>query len=306
MSEQPTQQNPPATYADAGVDIDAGDKLVELIAHRVQQTHGPRVMHRHGAFAGLFRLDQNPQLFAKNFHRPVLVSATDGVGSKLQLALACQNLSGLGQDLVAMNTNDLLVQGAEPLFFLDYIGTHRVVDGSAVQSGDVVLGLASSGVHANGFTLVRAILDRAGLDPHQPQPELDANRSLGELLLEPTRLYGQSVLAALEAHPGAITGMAHITGGGLPGNLNRVLPRDLDALIDPQAWQTPPLFRFLQHHGCVEVGEMRRVFNLGIGYCLIVRPDAAEAVRHALESAGETVFVMGQITPGSGEVRYQA
>ncbi|MEM9881726.1 MAG: phosphoribosylformylglycinamidine cyclo-ligase [Planctomycetota bacterium] len=358
------------TYAGAGVDIAAGDAMVGRIKHHLRNTHGPRVLGRHGAFAGMFRLDYNERLFQRNYRDPVLVACTDGVGTKVLLAIRLGVHDTIGQDCVAMNVNDMIVQGAEPLFFLDYIGTHavdpghmeRIVKGVAdgcrlagcaliggetaempdvygrgdydlagfavgvvelkkiiegeqrVEAGDVVLGLASSGIHSNGYTLVRKIVDHAKLKLDKVYPELDDEphgvatgdgRTLGELLLEPTRIYVKSIVGLLRRYKvkRPISGMAHITGGGLPGNLNRALPGDLDAKLDRSSWAVPRLFGFLQEHGGVSDDEMMRVFNLGIGYTLIVRPHFAEAVAAKLRRAGETVSVLGKIVPGKGRVR---
>lgn len=349
------------TYAAAGVDIEAGDEVVDRIKPILKRTHSPRVMGSHGAFAGMFRLDFNESLFKRNYKDPVLVACTDGVGTKVMLAIEMERLDTIGIDCVAMNVNDLIVQGAEPLFFLDYLGLSsvdpektadiiasiakgceisgcaliggecaempdiykpgdfdvagfavgvvelaRATDSTRIEPGDLVLGLASSGVHSNGYTLVRRIVEAAGLDLGSTYPDLESDRTLGELLLEPTRIYAKSIVSLLRGYTvkKVVTGMAHITGGGLPGNLNRALPSDVDALIDRDSWTVPPLFGFLQHHGGVSDDEMDRVFNLGVGYCLVVRPSFADAVARKLEKSGETVFRMGEITSGSGLVRY--
>jgi phosphoribosylformylglycinamidine cyclo-ligase len=269
----------------------------------------------------------------------------------------------VGIDLVAMNVNDLIVQGAEPLLFLDYIGIHRldpevttrivkgvadgcviagcallggetaempdvyekddfdlagfavgvvelkrVVDGSRVELGDVILGLESSGVHSNGYTLVRAIVRERGLDLHRHYPEAQPAGArpltLGQVLLTPTRIYAKPVVAVLRKYKvkQVVGGMAHITGGGLPGNVCRALPSNLDARIDTSAWTVPPVFDFLQSHGRVARDEMFRVFNMGIGYTMIVRPHFADSVREQLRKMGETAHVIGKVVRGSGEV----
>ncbi len=349
------------TYADAGVDIEAGDQMVNLIRRHMQRTYGPRVIGQHGAFAGMFRLDYNERLFKRNYRDPVLVSCTDGVGTKVLLAIEMGVHDTVGQDVVAMNVNDMIVQGAEPLFFLDYIGTskcdprwmadivkgvadgcemsdcallggetaempdvygegeydlagfavgvvelHRAIDPSRVEKGDIVLGLASSGVHSNGYTLVRKIVESAGLDLNQVYDELDGERTLGRVLLEPTRIYVKPVLGVLRHYrvKKVVSGMAHITGGGLVGNVNRALPDDCNAKLTRGSWDIPPVFDFLAKHGNVEPDEMDRVFNNGIGYTLIVRPDFAASVKQQLEKAGETVYEIGKITPGSGKVTW--
>jgi len=360
-SSQPAQNSGEAlTYAGAGVDIDAGDRAVDLIERHMRKTYGPRVLGKHGAFAGCFRLDYNEKLFKRNYRDPVLVGCTDGVGTKIKLAFQMDVHDTVGQDCVAMNVNDLIVQGAEPLFFLDYIGIHkvdpvqierivkgvadgceladcallggetaempdiystgeydlagfalgvvelkRVIDGTRVEPDDVVLGLASSGVHSNGFTLVRRIIDHAKLDIHKTYGELNDERTLGQILLEPTRIYARSIVSLLRKYKvkQVIGGMSHITGGGIVGNVPRALGDDLNARIDRKTWTPPPIFRFLQKHGNVPDEEMWRVFNMGIGYVAIVRPHFADAVAEKLTRAGEQVTVLGQIVPGKGKVK---
>ncbi len=338
--------------------------MVGRIQGHLRGTHGPRVLGREGAFAGMFRLDYNEKLFKRNYKDPVLVGCTDGVGTKVLLAIELGIHDTIGQDCVAMNVNDLIVQGAEPLFFLDYIGTHsvnpahmeqivkgvadgckladcsliggetaempdvykkgdydvagftvgvvelkKIVEGPArVQAGDVILGLSSSGVHSNGYTLVRAILKKAKLKLDKVYPELKEDRPLGEILLEPTRIYVKPVVSLLDSYKRVkpISGMAHITGGGLVGNVNRALPDHLDATISRKTWKVPPLFAFLQKHGGVDRDEMFRVFNMGVGYTLIVRPRFADAVTEKLQKAGETVYRLGEVVPGKGKVRMRA
>lgn len=354
-----TQRKHALTYADSGVDIDAGDEAVRRIQRHIRKTHGPRVIDLPGGFAGLFRLDYNEQLFRRNYRDPVLVACTDGVGSKVLLAIQLGVHDTVGIDCVAMNVNDLIVQGAEPLLFLDYIGIHKVepaeierlvagvakgceisgcalvggetaelpdvykagdydlagfalgvvelsraMDSTRVEPGDVVLGLESDGVHSNGFTLVRTIIDHAGLDLGTVYPDLDPSRTLGEVLLTPTRIYAQPIVRTQRAYTvkKVITGMAHITGGGLGGNLNRALHPGVDAKIDLGSWDVPPVFRFLAEHGGVDDAEMRRVFNMGIGYCLIVRPTFAESIARRLTRDGERVHTIGKIVKGKGRV----
>ena len=357
-TEETTPQG--MTYAEAGVDIEAGDEVVRMIKPALRRTYSPRVMGLHGAFAGMFRLDFNESLFKRNYRDPVLVACTDGVGTKVMLAIEMDRLDTIGIDCVAMNVNDLIVQGAEPLFFLDYLGLSsmdtartveiiksvakgceiagcaliggecaempdiyregdfdvagfavgvvelkRATDPTRMEKGDVVLGLASSGVHSNGYTLVRKIIESRKLDLNGVYTELDDGRTLGEVLLEPTRIYARSITRLLSGYTvkKVVTGMAHITGGGLPGNLNRALPDDLDAKIDLGAWEVPPIFRFLQSRGGVDEDEMYRVFNMGIGYCLVVRPTFAAAVERKLAKFGETVCRLGTIVKGKGNVR---
>ena len=349
------------TYAQSGVDIEAGDAVVGLIKHHMRRTYGPRVLGRHGAFAGCFRLDYNEKLFKRNYTDPVLVACTDGVGTKVLLAVEMQKLDTIGQDCVAMNVNDMIVQGAEPLFFLDYVAVNKVIphqtadivkgvaDGcelagcallggetsempdvykkndfdlagfavgvvelkkviagpERVEAGDVVLGLSSSGIHSNGYSLVRAIVKQKKLKLNKVYKQLDETRTLGEVLIEPTRIYVKPIIEVLHKYrvKKPISGMAHITGGGLPGNLNRALSDKLDAKLDRKSWDIPPVFRFLQEQGNVDDAEMFKVFNMGIGYTLIVRPHFADAIQQQLSKAGETVYRLGEIVKGSGKVR---
>lgn len=347
------------TYAQSGVDIDAGDRTVDLIKGHLRRTYNPRVLGKHGAFAGCFRLDYNERLFKRNYKDPVLVACTDGVGTKVLLAVQMGIHDTIGQDCVAMNVNDMIVQGAEPLFFLDYVGVNkvvpehmeqivkgvadgcqlagcaliggetaempdvykkgdydlagfavgvcelkRVIDGQSVERGDVILGLTSSGIHSNGYSLVRAIIKKAKLDLDKVYPELKDDRPLGRVLLEPTRIYAKQIVHVLRAYKvkKPISGMAHITGGGLPGNVNRALHNSVDAKISRKAWDIPPLFKFLKSRGKVDDQEMLKVFNMGVGYTLIVRPHFADAVMDKLRKQGEQPFVLGKITAGTGRV----
>ena len=366
----PSNANPAGkglTYAQAGVDIDAGDAMVGLIKAAMRRTHGPRVLGKHGAFAGCLRLDYNERLFKRNYKDPVLVACTDGVGTKVKLAAALQRFNTVGEDLVAMSVNDLIVQGAEPLMFLDYIGIHRLdpaqaaelvtsvargcelagcallggetaempdvyaegdfdlagfavgvcelhrlIDGSKASAGDVLIGLGSSGVHSNGYSLVRRIVDHAKLDLGAAYPELadeahasGAERTLGNVLLEPTRIYARSVVSLLRSYKvkQVVTAMSHVTGGGLPGNVGRTLPDHLDARLSLSSFPRPAVFDFLQKHGDVEEQEMRRVFNCGIGYVLAVRPHFADAAMDKLRRAGEKVYRLGELTQGTGKVK---
>ncbi|MDX2132295.1 MAG: phosphoribosylformylglycinamidine cyclo-ligase [Planctomycetota bacterium] len=362
------------TYADSGVDIDEKDSFTESLDRVLRRTHTDRVIPNPGGFAGLFRLDYKARLFARNYKDPVLVACCDGVGTKVKLAAQLGVFDTVGIDLVAMNVNDLIVQGAEPLFFLDYIATpvidraflHDLVRGIAegcrrsgcallggetahmpdlyrtgdfdlagfcvgvvelkrvqrparVRSGDIVLGLASDGIHSNGYTLVRKVVESAGLDLARVYTELNPPaparrrskaaaaepRTLGQVLLTPTRLYASPIVRLLRSYAvkNVVTGMAHITGSGLGGNLCRALPPTLDAVVERGSWPVPPVFTFLQAHGKIENEEMERVFNMGLGYCLIVRPAFAESVREQLEKFGERVFKVGTIAKGSGQVR---
>lgn len=348
------------TYAESGVSIEAGDKFVGSIGSLLRRTHGQRVIDNPGGFAGLLRLDYNEQLFKHNYKDPVLVACADGVGTKVHIAIEMNKHDTVGIDLVAMNVNDLIVQGAEPLLFLDYIAVNSVnqevlydivkgisdgcklagcalIGGETaemndlykpndydlagfsvgvvelkkatnplrVEPGDIILGLESSGVHSNGYSLVRKVIKHAKLKLDKTYPELETDRTLGEVLLEPTRIYASSVVKLLRAYKvkKVISGMAHITGGGMEGNLNRSLHDGVDAVIDESSWEVPPVFRFLQEHGNIDEAEMRVVFNMGIGYTLIVRPSFVEGVTRKLEKAGEKVHVIGKVTKGKGRVR---
>jgi phosphoribosylformylglycinamidine cyclo-ligase len=333
------------TYKEAGVDIDAGNALVDRIKPIVKTTMRPGVIGGIGGFGGLFELD------LEKYHRPVLVSGTDGVGTKLKLAIELNRYDTIGIDLVAMCANDIIVLGAEPLFFLDYYATgvldvetgaaiiagiadgcrqsgaallggetaelpglyatgdfdlagfcvgvvdhDRIIDGSRLFAGDILLGLASSGPHSNGYSLIRRVLD---LLPDGAHFDCDGTPA-GELLLEPTRIYVKAIQSVMEAC--TIGAIAHITGGGLPENVVRVLPDSLDARIDTNAWDRPPIFSLLQEQGRIEESELLRTFNCGIGMVIAVRPGDADTAREALEAAGETVFEIGSVVNGSGRV----
>lgn len=338
------------TYAAAGVDIDAGNRLVERIAPLARATARPGVQGGLGGFGALFDLG------AAGFSDPLLVASTDGVGTKLRIAIDTGILDGIGIDLVAMCVNDLICQGAEPLFFLDYFatgaldveGAARVIAGIArgctdsgcaliggetaempglysggdfdlagfavgaverdallprdVAPGDVLIGLASSGVHSNGFSLVRRAVAQAGLGWDTPCP-WDADRTLGAALLLPTRLYVRPVLAALAA--GGVHGIAHVTGGGLIENTPRMLPEGLSCAIDLSAWMLPPVFRWLAESAGIAQAELLRTFNCGIGMVLATAPERAGAVIACLTDQGERVFRIGEViaTPdGAGRV----
>ncbi len=331
-----------ASYKAAGVDIDAGDALVRRIAPAAARTARPGADARLGGFGGLF------DLRAAGFRDPVLVAATDGVGTKLEIAQALDRHGGIGIDLVAMCVNDLAAQRAEPLFFLDYFATGAldgdvaaaVMEGIAegcvaagcaliggetaempgfyppgrydlagfavgaierehmvlpeARPGDILLGLASDGLHANGFSLVRRIVARDGLDLAGPSPF--SEEPLGAALLRPTRIYVRSVLAALAA--GGVRALAHITGGGLVENPPRGLPASLGMRIDCAAWPLPPVFEWLAGH--VAPAELARTFNCGVGMTVAVAPERAEALAAVFEAAGETVFRLGEVVEGEG------
>ncbi len=332
------------TYADAGVDIDAGNALVERIKPAAKRTARPGVMSGLGGFGALF----DPR--AAGYEDPVLVAATDGVGTKLRIAIDTDHLETVGIDLVAMCANDLVCQGAEPLFFLDYFATGkldtgraaRVVEGIAegcaragcaltggetaempgmyggadfdlagfcvgamardaalprdVAAGDVLLGLASDGLHSNGYSLVRRLVQGSalGLDDGCPWAE----GTLGAALLRPTRVYVKPGLAAIRA--GGVHALAHITGGGLTENLPRILPEGLGAAVDLDAWALPPVFGWLAAEGGLDTAEMLKTFNCGVGMALAVDPDRAAALRDLLAQAGETVLEIGRVTEGQG------
>jgi phosphoribosylformylglycinamidine cyclo-ligase len=330
------------SYRDAGVDIDAGNQLVDMITPIVKQTFRPGVLTGLGGFGGLFELP------LEKYRQPVLVSGTDGVGTKLKVAMMMQRHNTIGIDLVAMCVNDIIVCGAEPLFFLDYYATgkldvaaatqvvsgiaegcwqsgaaliggetaempgmyeggdydlagfavgivekSKILDPKHVRPGDVLLGLASSGPHSNGYSLIRRILEVSGADLDQPMEGV----TLGEALLAPTHIYVKPLLELIDALP--VHALAHITGGGLPENLPRVLPEGVNAEIVLGSWPRPAVFDWLQQHGNVKESEMLRTFNCGIG--MVAAVDAADADQAAalLQQAGERVYRIGRIVPGT-------
>lgn len=332
------------TYAEAGVDIDAGNALVDRIKPAAARTNRSGVMSGLGGFGALF------DLRAAGYQDPILVGATDGVGTKLRIAIDTGVVDGVGIDLVAMCVNDLVCQGAEPLFFLDYFATGkletevaaRIVEGIAegcvrsgcaliggetaempgmypegdfdlagfavgamergtalpegVKSGDVLLGLASDGVHSNGYSLVRKLVEVSGLNWASPSPFGD--ESLGQDLLTPTRLYVKPALAAIGQ--GGVHALAHITGGGLTENLPRVLPESLGATIDLNAWDLPPVFRWMAQTGGIAEAEMLKTFNCGIGMIVVCDAGSEQAVTDALTDQGETVARIGSVTDTPG------
>ena len=335
------------TYAEAGVDIDAGNALVDRIKPAAKRTNRSGVASGLGGFGALFDLK------AAGYEDPILVGATDGVGTKLRIAIDTGVVDGVGIDLVAMCVNDLVCQGAEPLFFLDYFATGkletdtaaRIIEGIAegcvrsgcaliggetaempgmypegdfdlagfsvgamergtalpegVVEGDVLLGLASDGVHSNGYSLVRKLVEVSGLGWDDDCPFADGK--MGEVLLTPTRLYVKQALAAVRA--GGVHALAHITGGGLTENLPRVLPEDLGADIDLNAWELPGVFKWMAATGGIVETEMLKTFNCGIGMILSVSADRADALTDLLEGEGETVSRLGTVTAGAG-MRY--
>ncbi len=340
----PTAPGRTLTYREAGVDIDAGDALVEAIKPFARRTLRAEVIAGIGGFGALFEVP-------KRYREPVLVAGTDGVGTKVKLAFALGRHDTIGIDLVAMSVNDILVQGAEPLFFLDYyvcehldvavasevikgiaagcelagcaliggetaehplafvageydlagfavgvVERTRAIDGRQIADGDALIGLASSGPHANGFSLIRRILETSRADLGRVVPGVTGSRTLGEVLLEPTRIYVKPVLSLLSELE--VKGMAHITGGGLTENTHRMLPPGLVARIDTASWPSPPIFGWLQRSGNIALPEMHRVFNCGIGLILIVAGADAEAAMAHLTAQGETAYAIGRVERG--------
>ncbi len=340
MSVKP---DPPLSYREAGVDIDAGNALVERIKPAVQRTLRPEVLGGLGGFGGLFELPVG------RYRQPVLVAGTDGVGTKLKLAQRLQRHDTIGIDLVAMCVNDVIVTGAEPLFFLDYYATGQlntdqaadiiagiahgcelagcaliggetaempgvyngeeydlagfcvgvvekdaVLSADRVQPGDGLIGLAASGPHSNGYSLIRKIVERSGVSLTMPWAE----GTLGEALLAPTRIYAQSVLQLRQAVE--IHALAHITGGGLTENLPRVLPPATQAVIDAKAWPRPLLFDWIQQQGAIADAEMWRTFNCGIGMVVCVPAAAVNSALSILRASGETAWLIGQVEPSAG------
>jgi len=336
----------PLDYKSAGVDIDAGSRLVERIKPQVRKTFRPEVLGGLGGFGALFELPW------ERYRKPVLVSGTDGVGTKLKLAMTMNRHDTIGIDLVAMCVNDIVVQGAEPLFFLDYFATgkldvdtaaqviegiaegcriagcaliggetaempgfypageydvagfsvgivekDRIIDGGKVRAGDVLIGLAASGPHSNGYSLIRKILELSGADLGQDL----AGRPLGEWLLEPTRIYAKPLLKLIETCQ--VNALAHITGGGITENLPRVLPEGLGAVINHNAWPMPAIFQWLQSRGNLAQDEMLRTFNCGIGMIVCVPKPETERALNILGGLGEEARVIGSVEPASGDGR---
>ncbi|MDA0835954.1 MAG: phosphoribosylformylglycinamidine cyclo-ligase [Planctomycetota bacterium] len=347
-------KNTPATYASAGVNLELYDQAMEKLPDVMRRTHSSRVIDLPGGFAGLFRL-MNGQI---RYDDPVLVSGTDGVGTKIKVASAAQKFDTIGIDLVAMCVNDCLCIGAEPLFFLDYLALGKddpvlvpqlvsgvaagcqlaqsallggetaimpglyqpgdfdlagfsvgvvertqMITGEAIRPGDVVLGLPSSGLHSNGFSLVRkAVFDIAGLEIDQTISEFD--QTVGEILLTPTQIYVDAITSIRQAKNlwPAVHGIAHITGGGLAGNLERIIPQTARAVIRRGSWTVPSVFPWVQQCGNIEETEMEHVFNLGVGMVLVVAADQADAIREVLTDGEKTPYVIGEIVAGDGGV----
>jgi phosphoribosylformylglycinamidine cyclo-ligase len=328
------------TYRDAGVDIDAGDALVERIKPMAKKTMRPEVLGGIGGFGALVEV-------SKKYREPVMVAGTDGVGTKLKLAFRLKKHDTIGIDLVAMSVNDILVSGAEPVFFLDYfacskldvgvaadvvkgiaegceqancaliggetaempgmydpneydlagfavglVEKSRIIDGATIAAGDAVIGMTSSGAHSNGYSLVRKVIAVSGADLFEP---FEAQRTLGQTLLEPTRIYVRPVLSLLQAV--GVKGLAHITGGGLTENIPRVLPEALAASLESSCWPRPRIFDWLKRHGGLADDEMHRTFNCGIGMVAIVAPSDAKATIYHLASQGVEAFQIGAIVP---------
>ena len=338
----------PLTYLDAGVDVEAGNQLIKNIKQRVERTFTPGVLGSLGGFSGLY------SLAGHNMKEPVLVSSTDGVGTKIRFAVLLNEHRQIGQDCVAMSVNDVVAQGARPLFFLDYIAVgkldhdhiesiihgiseaceasgcaliggetsemssfygdgnydlagfavgivdrERCVTGESIEAGDIVLGLPSSGLHSNGYSLVRRIVLEHKQIPLDTYIEA-LGRTIGEEVLEPTKLYVKPILPLLEEN--LVKGMAHITGGSFYDNIPRILPEGLGVMINSDAWSVLPIFRLLQEWGHVESKEMYHTFNMGIGMVLVVKPELVERVVEVLETEHEKVYSIGIVTEGDGEV----
>lgn len=339
------------TYKNAGVDIDEGDRFIDIISPIVKKTFRPEVMTDLGSFGALFRLD------TAKYKEPVLVSGTDGVGTKLKVAFMMDRHDTVGIDLVAMCVNDILTSGAEPLFFLDYFASGRlvpekaskviegiaagcresgcaliggetaempgfyadgeydlsgfavgavdkanIVNGSDIKPGDAIIGLLSSGLHSNGYSLVRKLFfELKKMDATEYIPELGL--SLGEELLKPTRIYVKAWNALRNTVK--VKGMAHITGGGIIGNLPRVLPEDVSAVIKEGSWPLPPIFRLIRDRGNVPEDDMRKTFNMGIGYIIVVPEEKAEDAVCILKKTGFDSHIIGKIASGIKEVRYE-
>ena len=347
------------TYKEAGVDIDAGEAMVKLIGSMVRRTFTPRVLDRFGGFAGAFSLDFKEKLLRRNYRDPVLVACTDGVGTKVLIGVAMKRLDTVGIDCVAMCVNDLICTGAEPLFFLDYLGVNklapsrmaqivhgiaagccasgcallggetaempdlyrtddfdlagfavgvverrRMLDTSRVALGDIAIALASDGIHSNGFGLARKVLlGRDGFELTDRPPSL-GGESVGQELLRPTRIYVKPVLEVLKRYrvKHVVKAMAHITGGGLPGNLSRVLPEGMTVRVKRSSWRVPAIFKLIARKGPVDPIEMTRVFNMGVGFVMIVAPYYARPIMNRLRRMGERAWVLGKVRKGGPEI----
>jgi phosphoribosylformylglycinamidine cyclo-ligase len=343
-----------ATYKDSGVDLELYQQAMQRLPHLMRRTHTPRVMDLPGGFAGLFRLNSGRRLFGQDYRDPVLVSGTDGVGTKIKVAIQAAKYDTVGIDLVAMCVNDCLCLGAEPLFFLDYLALgkdepeliaqlvtgvsegclqgemallggetaimpdlyadgdfdmagfcvgvverKKIIDGKAIRPGDVVLGLASNGLHSNGYSLIRkAVFEMAGLGIDDSVDELKG--TVGEVLLKPTQIYVRPVTDVLKHYrrKTVVRGMAHITGGGLAENIERILPENCSVQIKQGSWDVPPVFDWLQKLGNIDPDEMDRVFNMGIGFALIVNPFYAESIQRQLANQDVVSWIIGEVING--------
>jgi len=340
-----------ATYKDAGVDLEVYQQSMSRLPRLLSRTHNPRVIGLEGGFAGLFQLDFDNKLFARNYKNPVMVSCSDGVGTKLKVAQMVGRHNTVGIDLVAMSVNDAICCGAEPLFFLDYVAMshddpdrleqivegisdgclqsgcallggetaimpdiyarddydlagfvvgvverNRLIDGKAINEGDILIGIASDGLHSNGFSLVRKVVfENSGLGVDDHVETLGC--TVGEELLRPTRIYAKSSQNVLshDTTKNVLHGVAHITGGGLQENVDRILPQGMKAVITPDSWKVPPVFDWLRQLGQIDGDEMARVFNMGIGLVMVVSEHDAEQVMRQLTDSGETCWVIGQM-----------
>lgn len=359
MADKPKEKK--LTYRDAGLDLDVYEQTIAGIGPLLRRTHTPRVLEGFGGFASLFSLDFNLRLFAKNYRHPVLVSCTDGVGTKLKIASLMNKYDTVGIDLVAMSVNDALCTGGEPLLFLDYIAMpkddpaltkalvkgisdgcmeadcclvggetailpdfyqpgdydmagfcvgvverDRIISGKSIRPGDAVLGLASTGFHSNGYSLVRKVVfDHAGLNVSDFVPEL--NKTVGEALLEPTRIYVRPIKNLLHHYPvkrRVIRGLAHITGEGLPGNIPRILPPGRRVRLRRDSWPIPPIFSWLQRLGNIDQEEMETVFNMGIGFVLIASPYFTESIQRQLAEERIPTFHIGEVVEGEPGVEF--
>lgn len=350
------------TYKDAGVDLETYDEAMTRLPRLMHRTFSPRVLKLDGGFAGLFQLDFASRLFERKYEDPILVSCTDGVGTKLKVATLCDKHDTVGIDLVAMSVNDALCCGAEPLFFLDYVAMSHddperleqlvkgvsdgcveadcallggetaimpdiyargeydlagfcvgvverkhLIDGSAIAPGDIVLGVASSGLHSNGYSLVRKVVfDLAGLGVHDKVAELGG--TVGEALLAPTRIYARPVRRILQHYTvkNVVHGIAHITGGGIRDNLERILPENIQVVLEKGSWPVPPVFTWLQKLGGIEDSEMERVFNMGIGLTLVFSPYYEATITSLLDDAGLAHWKIGHVVAGTRSVFWSA
>ncbi|HHN65313.1 MAG TPA: phosphoribosylformylglycinamidine cyclo-ligase [Nitrospirae bacterium] len=339
------------TYRESGVDIDEGERFVRAISPMVKSTFTEGVLTGLGHFGALFELD------LERYSRPVLVSGTDGVGTKLKIAFLCDRHDTVGIDLVAMCVNDIITLGADPLFFLDYFATGKlsaekasevvkgivqgckeagcalvggetaempgfyregeydlsgfavgivnrdeIIDGSSIREGDIIIGVGSGGIHSNGYSLVRKVFFE--INNYTPDTYMEEiGRTLGEELLEPTKIYVRAV-KALKERDIPLKGLAHITGGGIPGNLPRILPEGVCAVINERGWQEPPIFNIIRRLGGIDQEEMRRVFNLGIGFIIIISKEYLDVVKKILEENGYMSYNIGVIEKGERGVRY--